>query len=94
LVEGTGGRRRTVRHGQVVVTDGNTFELSATEGGSAINTSVSQSIPLLIVLLLAALLFGVGVVVHLLWIVAAIMLVVWLIGFLVDGRRQKRWYYW
>jgi uncharacterized membrane protein len=51
-------------------------------------------IPLLIVLLLAALLFGVGVVVHLLWIVAVIVLVVWLIGFLVGGRHQKRWYYW
>ncbi len=51
-------------------------------------------IPLVIVLLLAALLFGVGFAVHLLWIVAVIVLAVWLIGFVVGGRRQTRWYVW
>lgn len=51
-------------------------------------------IPLLVVLLLAALLFGIGVAIHLLWIVAVIVLAVWLVGFLVGPRRQKRWYYW
>ena len=51
-------------------------------------------IPLVIVLLLAALLFGVGVAVHLLWIVAVILLAVWLIGFVVGTRRKTRWYSW
>jgi len=51
-------------------------------------------IPLVIVLLLAALLFGVGVAVHLLWIVAVIVLAVWLIGFVVGARRKTRWYSW
>jgi hypothetical protein len=51
-------------------------------------------IPLLIVLLLAAILFGIGFAVHLLWIVAVIVLAVWLIGFVVGGRRKKRWYAW
>lgn len=50
--------------------------------------------PLLIVLLLAALLFGIGVAVHLLWIVAVIVLAVWVLGFVVGARRQTRWYYW
>jgi hypothetical protein len=51
-------------------------------------------IPLLIVLLLAAILFGIGVAIHLLWIVAAIVLAVWLVGFVVGPRHQHRWYYW
>jgi hypothetical protein len=51
-------------------------------------------IPLLIVLLLAALLFGIGFAVHLLWIVAVIVLAFWLIGFVVGRRRRTRWYAW
>ena len=51
-------------------------------------------IPLLIVLLLAALLFGIGIAVHLLWIVAVIVLAVWLIGFVVGAQRKTRWYFW
>ena len=51
-------------------------------------------ISLLIVLLLAALLFGIGFAVHLLWIVAVIVLAVWLIGFVVGTRRNRRWYAW
>ncbi len=51
-------------------------------------------IPLLIVLLLAALLFGIGFAVHLLWIVAVIVLAVWLIGFVVGRRHKTRWYAW
>jgi hypothetical protein len=51
-------------------------------------------IALLIVLLLAAILFGVGFAVHLLWIVAVIVLAIWLIGFVVGTRRKTRWYVW
>ena len=53
---------------------------------------------LIAILLLAALLFGVGFALHFLWIIAAIVLVVWLIGFVarapkppgIDGDRVGR----
>ena len=45
------------------------------------------------VLLLAALLFGVGFAVHFLWILAAIVLVLWLIGFVARGA-DAAWYRW
>ncbi len=45
------------------------------------------------VLLLAALLFGVGFAVHFLWIIAAIVLVLWLIGFVARGANAA-WYRW
>ena len=48
---------------------------------------------LLLVLLLAILLFGIGFAVKVLWIVAAIVLALWLIGFLARGP-EARWYRW
>ena len=48
---------------------------------------------LLLVLLLAILLFGIGFAVKILWIVAAIVLALWLIGFLARGA-DARWYRW
>jgi hypothetical protein len=48
---------------------------------------------LLLVLLLAILLFGIGFTAHLLWIVALVVLVLWLIGFLARGP-EARWYRW
>ena len=45
------------------------------------------------VLLLAALLFGVGFAVHFLWILAAVVLVLWLIGFVARGA-DAAWYRW
>ncbi len=48
---------------------------------------------LIVVLLLALLLGGLGFAVKALWIVAIIVLVVWVIGFLVRPG-GKRWYYW
>jgi hypothetical protein len=47
----------------------------------------------LAVLLLAALLFGVGFAVHFLWILAAIVLVLWLIGFIARSA-DAAWYRW
>jgi hypothetical protein len=41
---------------------------------------------LIAVLLLCALLFGVGFAAHVLWIIAAVVLVLWLIGFVARGR--------
>jgi hypothetical protein len=48
---------------------------------------------LIAVLLLAALLFGVGFAFKFLWIIAAIVLVVWLIGFIARSA-DAAWYRW
>ncbi len=54
---------------------------------------------LLLVLLLFLILGGIGFVVHVLWWVAVVVLVVWLLGFLFrsgsgTGGRRGRWYRW
>jgi hypothetical protein len=54
---------------------------------------------ILLVLLLAIVLGGVGFLVHALWIVAGIVLVVWLLGFVIRsaegaGGGRGRWYRW
>ncbi len=47
----------------------------------------------LAVLLIALILGGLGFAIHVLWIVAGIALVIWLIGFMVAGH-ERRWYRW
>jgi hypothetical protein len=52
---------------------------------------------ILLVLLLALLLGGLGFAVHILWWIALIVLVVWVLGFLVrvgEGGSRRRWYRW
>jgi hypothetical protein len=54
---------------------------------------------ILLVLLLALVLGGAGFALHALWIVAGIVLVVWLLGFLLRsaegvGGGRSRWYRW
>ncbi|MEO7804992.1 MAG: hydrophobic protein [Actinomycetota bacterium] len=49
--------------------------------------------PLILVLLLALILFGAGFAVKILWYVALIMLVVWVVGFFSKGS-GARWYRW
>ena len=54
-------------------------------------------VPLIIAILLLAVLLGVvGFAVHLLWWLAVIVLVVWLLGFVLRGaeRGTTRWYRW
>jgi hypothetical protein len=51
-------------------------------------------IPLLLVLLLVLILFGAGFAAKILWIVAAILLALWLIGFFARGVEGARWYRW
>ncbi|MGW1755861.1 hydrophobic protein [Streptomyces mirabilis] len=55
-------------------------------------------VPLLLVLLLALLLFGAGFALKALWIVAVIVLAVWLLGFVMrsagTGGSRGRWYRW
>ena len=48
---------------------------------------------LLLVLLLAIVLLGVGFAVKFLWVVAAIVLALWVIGFLAHSA-DARWYRW
>jgi ABC-type dipeptide/oligopeptide/nickel transport system permease subunit len=54
---------------------------------------------ILLVLLLALVLGGLGFAVHVLWIIAAVVFVGWLLGFAfargeLTGGRQARWYRW
>lgn len=49
---------------------------------------------ILLVLLLALVLGGLGFAVHVLWWLALIVLAVWLIGFAVRGAEGARWYRW
>ncbi|MFJ4682322.1 hydrophobic protein [Streptomyces sp. NPDC091377] len=55
-------------------------------------------VPILLVLLLALLLFGVGFAAKILWWLALAVLVIWLMGFLVRGTTaaggRHRWYRW
>jgi hypothetical protein len=48
---------------------------------------------IILLALLALILFGVGFTIHILWWIAIILAVVWLIGFFVHpgGRRWYRW---
>jgi hypothetical protein len=52
---------------------------------------------ILLVLLAAVILGGLGFAVHILWVLAAIVFVLWLVGF-AFGRGAsaggRRWYYW
>jgi len=48
----------------------------------------------LLVLLLALVLGGLGFAVHILWWIALIVLAIWLIGFFVRGAEGARWYRW
>ena len=52
---------------------------------------------ILLVLLLALILGGLGFAIHVLWWIALIVLVIWLIGFVVrvgEGGSRGRWYHW
>jgi hypothetical protein len=53
---------------------------------------------ILLVLLLALVLGGLGFAVHVLWIVAAVVFLFWLIGFGIgrgaETGSRRRWYYW
>jgi hypothetical protein len=54
--------------------------------------------PLLLVLLLALVLGGIGFAVHILWWIAVIVLVLWVLGFFFRGAgaggSRGRWYRW
>ena len=49
---------------------------------------------LLLVLLIALILGGLGFAVHVLWWIALIVLAIWIIGFFVRSAEGSRWYRW
>jgi hypothetical protein len=53
---------------------------------------------ILVALVVILILFGLGFTLHVLWWIAVIALVLWLLGFLLHGGRgagpRRRWYYW
>jgi hypothetical protein len=49
---------------------------------------------ILLVLLLAVLFGALGFVLHALWIIAAIVLIAWLVGFALRVGEGRRWYRW
>jgi len=48
----------------------------------------------LIALLLVVLLFGLGFAIKALWIVAVVLLLAWLLGFVFARGSDRRWYRW
>jgi hypothetical protein len=48
----------------------------------------------LLVLLLALLFGGLGFAVHFLWIIAVVLAVLWLVGFVMRSGEGSRWYRW
>lgn len=49
---------------------------------------------ILLVLLIALILGGLGFAVHALWVIAAIVFIGWLIGFGMRAGEGRRWYRW
>ncbi|MBV8296883.1 MAG: hydrophobic protein [Acidimicrobiia bacterium] len=49
---------------------------------------------IVLALLLVLLFGGLGFAVHILWLLAAVLLVLWVIGFLARGAEGARWYRW
>ena len=49
---------------------------------------------ILLVLLLALVLGGLGFAVHVLWWIALVVLAIWLVGFFVRSVEGSRWYRW
>ena len=47
--------------------------------------------PILLVLLVVLIFAGLGIALHVLWIIAGVLLVIWLLGFLVSGAEHS-WY--
>jgi hypothetical protein len=49
---------------------------------------------ILLVLLLAILFGGLGFALHALWWIAAVVLILWLVGFVATAGEGHRWYRW
>ncbi|MFE9997446.1 hydrophobic protein [Streptomyces avermitilis] len=63
--------------------------------GQSVGRRLIIVVPLLLVLLLALILFGAGFALKILWWVAIVVLVLWLIGFVARPKGGRgRWYRW
>jgi hypothetical protein len=62
--------------------------------GNTRDQEVDNMGPVLLVLLLALILGGLGFAVHVLWWVAVVVGIVWLLGFFVRTAEGGRWYRW
>jgi len=62
--------------------------------GTTVCKEVTDMGAILLVLLLALVLGGLGFAVHVLWWIALIVLAIWIIGFFVRGVEGSRWYRW
>ncbi len=66
------------------------------EHRSATNKGLTV-VPILLVLLLVLLFAGLGFALHVLWIVAVVLFVIWLVGFALgkgEGAGRRSWYRW
>lgn len=64
-------------------------------GGNAGGLDKEGTVALiLLILILAILLAGLGFAIHLLWWIALIVAVVWLLGFVFRSGERTRWYRW
>jgi hypothetical protein len=55
----------------------------------------TRTMGLVVLVLLLALLFGgLGFAAHAFWLIAGVLLVLWILGFLVRGAEGARWYRW
>lgn len=97
-----GAALRREQQGDIV--DGSPEHVMSTAPGSDPDLSAWRGLTpggfmgiILLVLLLALILGGLGFVVHVLWWIAVVVLVIWLIGFVVrvgEGTSRRRWYRW
>jgi hypothetical protein len=63
--------------------------------GTSLTTDKEETMGLVLLILLLALLFGgLGFAIHALWIVAIILAVFWLAGFAFRSGEGTRWYRW
>jgi hypothetical protein len=71
------------------------YAFSARAPGPALHKWGRIPVGLVLLVLLLALLFGgLGFAVHALWIVAVVLFVAWVLGFVVRGAEGSRWYRW
>src|SRR6266480_2154833 len=63
--------------------------------GSPFDVGRERTMGLILFVLVLALLFGgLGFAVHALWIIAVVLLLLWILGFLMRGAEGARWYRW
>jgi 1,4-dihydroxy-2-naphthoate octaprenyltransferase len=62
--------------------------------GTAVHPQGGEVALILLILILAIVLAGLGFAVHLLWWLAIIVAIVWALGFLFRGGTRRRWYNW